>query len=171
MMSTIHMRDLDLHTYGELPLIGEKAPDVVLTKTDLSTVSLEDFSGKAILLNVYPSIDTNVCFNSVKTFNQAAIDHKDLLIACVSMDLPFALQRISVGEQFDNLLFLSDYRNREFGDLFGLTIADGPLAGLLARAVIVLDKDHKVIYHELVDEITEQPNYEKALKALMGNND
>ena len=165
-MSTIQLKDMDLHTYGELPKIGQQAPNFLLTATDLTMRSLEDFAGKSILLNIYPSIDTNVCFASVKKFNEATLKNKDTVIACISMDLPFALKRISEGEEFNKVLFLSDFRNREFGDLYGLTIADGPLAGLLARAVIVLDKDHKIIYHELVKEITDQPDYEAALNSI-----
>lgn len=165
-MSIIQMKNTDMHTFGELPKLQSQAPEFILTKPDLSTVSLADFSGKAVLLNVYPSVDTQVCYESVKTFNQASDLDDDLIIACISMDLPFALQRIQIGESLDNIQFLSDFRNREFGDSYGLTIADGPLAGLLARAVIVLDKEHKVIHQELVADISNPPNYQAALESL-----
>lgn len=165
-MSTIHMKKTEMHTYGDLPAIGDAAPDVALTRTDLSTLSLQDFAGKAVLLNVYPSIDTQVCFESVKTFHQAANEHGDVHIACVSMDLPFALSRVQAGEDFKNIELLSDFRNREFGEQYGLTIADGPLAGLLARAVIVLDANHKVVYRQLVEDISNPPDYAAALASL-----
>lgn len=164
-MTDIRLRDISMHTFGELPKIGEIAPNFVVTKSDLATVSLNDFKGKAIIMNVYPSIDTNVCFNSVKKFN-ASHPQKDVVILCISMDSPFALRRIAEGEKLANILFLSDCRNREFGELYGLTIADGPLAGMLARAVIVLDADHRVAYHELVEDVSNPPNYQAALEAI-----
>ena len=166
-MSTIHMKDLEIHTFGELPEVGSDAPDFILTSKDLTTKSLQDFSGKAMLINVYPSIDTSVCFESVKTFSDAAAKKKDMVVVCVSMDLPFALQRVATGESFDNILFLSDYRNRDFGDRYGLTMADGPIAGMLARAVIVLNKDHKVVYRELVEDVTSPPDYNKGLSNII----
>ncbi len=165
-MPTIKMKNIDIHTYGELPSIGSAAPGFILAGTDLEEVSRENFSGKSMLLNIYPSVDTTVCFSSVKRFNQAASKMQDVVVACISMDLPFALKRISEGEQFNNVLLLSDFRNRAFGDTYGLTLADGPLAGLLARAVVVLDQNHKIVYHELVKDITLQPDYDAALNAL-----
>lgn len=162
-MAIIHLREQSFNTYGNLPEIGAHVPDFVATKIDLSTMSLAEYAGKPVLINVYPSIDTNVCFSSVKKFHESI---KNVIVLCISMDLPFALRRVSEGDNFDNILFLSDFRNREFGDLFGLTIADGPLAGLLARAVIVLDADHKLVYKELVPDISMPPNYKAALENL-----
>ncbi len=166
-MGILYLKEKRIHTYGDLPEIGSLAPNFVATKVDLSTCSLEDFKDKAILLNVYPSIDTKVCFESVKKFQAAAIENQNIEILCISMDLPFALKRVLNGEQLHSITFLSDFRNREFGDLFGLTIADGPLAGLLARAIIVLNANHQVIYHELVRDISNPPNYQAAFDTLL----
>lgn len=166
-MATIYLKDQPLHTYGELPQIGSEAPNFVATRADLSTCALNDFKNKAVLINVYPSIDTKVCFDSVKKFQETAINHHDIAIICISMDLPFALNRVVSGENLKAITFLSDFRNREFGDLFGLTVADGPLAGLLARAIIVLDVNHRVVYHELVADVSNPPNYQTALDKLL----
>jgi thiol peroxidase len=166
-MGIIYLKEKQLHTYGELPEIGSVAPNFIATKTDLTTCSLDDFKNKAILINVYPSIDTQVCFESVKKFQKAALNNHDIEILCISMDLPFALKRVISGEKLEAITFLSDFRNREFGHLFGLTIADGSLAGLLARAVIVLNSNHQVIYHELVAEVSNPPNYQAALDQLL----
>ncbi len=163
-MALIHLREQAFHTHGNMPEMGDLVPNFVATKTDLSTTSLEDYAGKAVLINVYPSIDTNICFGSVKKFHETI--KNDTVVLCISMDLPFALKRVSEGENFEGIIFLSDFRNREFGDLFGLTIADGPLAGLLARSVIVLDEDHKLVYKELVPDIANPPNYQAALASL-----
>ncbi|PJD92936.1 MAG: lipid hydroperoxide peroxidase [Legionella sp.] len=166
-MGTIYLKEQRLRTYGELPEIGSEAPDFVATKVDLSTCSLADFKNRAVLINVYPSIDTKVCFDSVKKFQEAAVINHDVAVLCISMDLPFALKRVLQGENLKSITFLSDFRNREFGDLFGVTIVDGPLAGLLARAIIVLDSNHRVIYHELVADVSNPPNYQAALDRLL----
>ena len=166
-MGTIYLKKKQLHTYGELPEIGSTAPNFIATRSDLSTCALDDFKNKAVLINVYPSIDTQVCFESVKKFQQAALNRHNIEILCISMDLPFALKRVISGEHLEGITFLSDFRNREFGELYGLTIADGPLAGLLARAVIVLDATHRVIYHELVYDVSNPPNYQAALDKLL----
>ena len=165
-MPTIQLKEAAMHTYHDLPKLGETAPNFIATRPDLTALSLLDLKGKAVLINVYPSIDTQVCFKSVQTFNKEAQHKKDVVILCISMDLPFALKRISEGESFRDIILLSDFRNREFGERYGLTIADGPLAGLLARAVIVLNAKHQVVYHELVKEISNPPNYQLALEAL-----
>jgi len=165
-MTAFKLENHEFHTFGDLPAIGEKVTDFALCRTDLSVASLEDFAGRPMLINVYPSIDTAVCFDSVNRFNAAVDGEQDLAIVCVSMDSPFALQRIEMSESLGNVTLLSDFRNRDFGDSYGLTIADGPLAGLLARAVIVLDKDHQVLYRELVSDISHSPNFDAALDAL-----
>lgn len=165
-METIYLREKQLHTCNSLPELGSDAPHFIATKLDLSTCSLEDFKDQPILINVYPSLDTKICFESVKKFQDAALKKQDIKIICISMDLPFALNRIVTGEHLEQLTFLSDFRNRDFGDLFGLTITDGPLAGLLARAVIVLDSSHRIIYKELVSDVSNPPNYQAALDAL-----
>lgn len=164
-MSTINLRDIALHTFGELPAIGQPAPHFALTDIHLETKELKHFTGKGMLLNVYPSIDTHTCFDSVAKFNRAVLAKKNFVVAGISMDLPFTLKRVAAGECFENVVLLSDFRNREFGDLYGLTIADGPLAGLLARAVIILDPDHKVVYRELVQDISNPPSYDAAMAA------
>lgn len=170
-MATIHLQEVEMHTHGEMPAIGSQAPDVPLTKTDLSTIRISDFDNVGMLINVYPSIDTSVCFDSVKNFQKQLPNNNNTQLICVSMDLPFSLQRIATGENdLKDILFLSDFRNREFGEAYGLTIADGPLAGILARAVIVLDKSHQVVYTELVSDVSNPPNYEAALAALNTSN-
>ena len=166
-MPQIKMKDLAMHTYEGFPKVGQTAPNFALTKIDLSTTVLSDYANKTVLLNIYPSIDTQVCFNSVKHFNEnISHQHNNVIIACVSMDLPFALKRIGEAEKFENIELLSDFRNREFGNTYGLTIADGPLAGLLARAIIIIDPQQKIVYTELVKDITNPPNYEEALKHI-----
>lgn len=169
-MTEIYFRDQPIHTFGSVLQLGTEAPNFLLTKTDLSTVTLENFSGKALLINVYPSIDTQVCFESVKKFSRSIKAHAaNVEVLCVSMDLPFALRRISEAEGLDNVTMLSDFRNRDFGALYGLTIIDGPLAGLLARSVIVLDPQHRTVYQELVKDVTQPPNYQAALAMLVSS--
>lgn len=165
-MSIIQMKELKMHSVDGFPKVGDKAPDFSLTKTDLSTVTLADYKGKTVLFNVYPSIDTVVCFESVKRFNAIQSRDENSVIVCVSMDLPFALKRIGDAEQYNNVDLLSDFRNREFGEQYGLTILDGPLAGLLARAVIIVDANQRVTYTELVDDITNSPDYDRAIKQI-----
>lgn len=167
-MAEIRLRDIPMSTYGILPAVGSKAPNFMATKPDLSTVELDQFMGQPVLINIYPSIDTSVCFNSVKKFSDGVAGNENLLVMCISMDLPFALRRVVDGERINNILFLSDYRNREFGELYGLTIAEGPIAGMLARAVILLDSHHTVLYHELVVDQSQPPNYHAALDAANG---
>lgn len=166
-MAIVTLENKEFHTSSELPNIGELASNFVLTGTDLTEKKLSDFKGKTMLLNIYPSIDTNVCFLSVKKFNQTATEIPNVVIACISMDLPFALKRMSDAEHFSKVLLLSDFRNRAFGEAYGLRIVDGPLAGLLARAVVILNHDHKVVYHQLVKEISQQPDYDAALNVLI----
>jgi thioredoxin-dependent peroxiredoxin len=169
-MAKIQLSETILHTYGELPQVGEEAPNFRLTAVDLSTVDRTDFAGKAMLLNVYPSLDTAVCYSSAKKFNDFAKSRSDLVIACISVDLPFSLQRIqeNASQHLDSVQLLSDYKNRDFGACFGLIIADGPIGGMLARAVIVLDHEHRIAYHQLVSDVTEPPNYDKAIACIQG---
>lgn len=165
-MTDLNFKGKKTMTSGELPPIGSLAPDFYSTKTDLSTCSLSDFKEQCVLIDVYPSIETEICFKSVKKFQNIALENPNIAVLCLSMDLPFTLRRVEKGEDFQNVILLSDFRNREFGDLFGLTIINGPLAGLLARAVIILDKHHRIVYHELVQDISNPPNYRLALKSL-----
>lgn len=165
-MTTIHLNDIAMHTFGKMPSVGDVAPNFIATTADLLSVSLADFSGKSVLINVYPSIDTNICLGSVKRFNEEVKNGREMIVLCISMDLPFALKRIGEGESLKDIILLSDFRNREFGELYGLTINDGPLAGLLARAVIVLDPQHKVCHVELVSNIANPPDYFKAISCI-----
>lgn len=165
-MAQITLKGNPINTSGELPKAGTVAPDFVLTKTDLSDISLKDFAGKKIVLNIFPSVDTPVCSMSVRKFN-AEIDKFDNAVAiCASADLPFAHARFCGAEGIKSAISVSEMRNREFGDAYGVRIVDGPLAGLLARAVVVIDETGKVIYTQQVPEITQEPDYDQALNRL-----
>ena len=167
-MATVKLEGNEIHTIGELPGIGTKAPDFLLTKADLSDVTLKDFSGKKKILNIVPSLDTPVCATSAKKFNEEASRIDNCVILTISNDLPFAQKRFCDAEKIDRVLTLSQLRNREFGKNYGVEIVDGPLAGLLARAIVVLDENDTVIYTQLVPEITQEPDYDRAIKAVMG---
>lgn len=164
-MTTVTLKGNAFETVGNLPDIGSQAPDFTLVKQDLSEVSLKDFRGKKLVLNIFPSIDTGVCATSVRTFNQKAADLQNTQVLCVSMDLPFALGRFCGAEGIDRVATASGFRS-SFGKDYGLTFANGPLQGLYSRSVVVLDENGKVIYTEQVKETTEEPNYEAALKVL-----
>lgn len=155
-----------ISTGGELPAINGLAPDFILTANNLADMSLADFKGKKLILNIFPSIDTGVCAASVRQFNKAAADLPDTVVLCISRDLPFAMGRFCGAEGIENVVTLSEMRDRNFGKEYGVEIVDGPMAGLLARAVVVLDQDLKVVHTELVDDIVHEPNYEVALLAL-----
>ncbi len=165
-MAKTKLKGNPVNTSGRLPRLGMRAKDFVLTANNLADMTLADFAGKKILLNVFPSVDTSVCAMSVRTFNAEAAKVKNAVILCVSRDLPFALGRFCGAEGIDRVITLSELRNRDFGRNYGLEMIDGPMAGLLARAVIVLDAEGKVAYTELVDDITHEPNYAAAIKAL-----
>ncbi len=167
-MATVKLEGNEIHTIGELPGIGTKAPDFLLTKADLSDVTLKDFSGKKKILNIVPSLDTPVCATSAKKFNEEASRIDNCVILTISNDLPFAQKRFCDAEKIDRVLTLSQLRNREFGKNYGVEIVDGPLAGLLARAIVVLDENDTVIYTQLVPEITQEPDYDRAIKAVTG---
>lgn len=165
-MAKTKLKGNPVNTSGPLPRLGSKARDFVLTANDLSDKTLADYKGKKILLNIFPSVDTAVCAMSVRTFNQKAAKAKNAVILCVSRDLPFAFGRFCGAEGIDKVATLSELRNREFGKAYGLEMVDGPMAGLLARAVIIIDEAGKVTYRELVEDITQEPDYAAALKAL-----
>jgi thiol peroxidase len=167
-MAEITLEGKKIHTSGKLPKIGKKAPDFLLVKGDLSDVTLKDFSGKKKILNIVPSLDTGVCAASAKRFNELAKELKDTVILTISNDLPFAQERFCGAEGIDNVVTLSQLRNRSFGKKYGIEIVDGPLAGLLGRAIVVLDQQDTVIYTELVGEITQEPNYEAAANVVKG---
>lgn len=165
-MATITLRGTPLHTIGELPKVGAKAPDFKLVDGDLNNRSLADYKGKKKLLNIVPSLDTPVCATSTKKWNERAMGRNDVVMLVISADLPFAQKRFCGLEKVDNVIPLSMMRSRNFAKDYGVLIEDGPLAGLTARAVVVLDENDKVVYTELVPEIAQEPNYDKALAAL-----
>lgn len=164
-MADITLKGNPIHTSGDLPTTGSAAPDFKLTNADLADVGLADFAGKKKLLNIVPSLDTPVCALSTKKFNDYARDHGDTVMLIVSADLPFAQKRFCGNEGLDNVVPLSTFRS-SFAEDYGVTIEDGPMAGVTARAVVVLDADDTVRYTQLVGEIAEEPDYEAALKAL-----
>ena len=165
-MANITLKGNPIHTSGELPKAGAKAPDIKLVSKDLKDVSLADFKGKKKLLNIVPSLDTPVCALSTKKFNDHAKAHSDTVILVISADLPFAQSRFCGNDHLDNVVPLSLMRGQKFASDYGVVIQDGPLAGVTARAVVVLDANDKVVYSEMVPEIGQEPDYQKALKAL-----
>ncbi|MGB6092197.1 MAG: thiol peroxidase [Moheibacter sp.] len=154
-----------IHTVGSLPAVNTQAEDFTLVANDLSEKSLSDFKGKNVILNIFPSLDTGTCAASVRAFNQKAASLDNTVVLGISKDLPFASGRFCTAEGIDNVITLSDFRS-DFGHQYGVEQADGPLKGLLSRAVIVINPDGKIIYEEQVAELTEEPNYEAALASL-----
>ncbi len=165
-MATVTLQGDPIHTSGDLPAVGDQAPDFRLVTTDLIDVNLGDYAGKKKLLNIVPSLDTPVCAVSTKKFNENAKQRKDLVVLVISADLPFASERFCSSEGIDNAITLSMMRSRKFAKDYGVLIEDGPLAGITARAVVLLDESDKVVYTQLVPEIGEEPDYEAALAAL-----
>lgn len=165
-METIYFKGTPCHTYGTVPAVGTDAPCFHLTGVDLGRVQCSDFKDKRVVLNIFPSLDTEVCARSVRKFNQEAASLSDTVVICVSMDLPFAMQRFCTANGIENVITASAFRSPLFGQKFGVQLVDGPLAGLLARAVIVIDRDRKIAYRELVEEITNEPDYKAALSVL-----
>lgn len=170
-MAQITLKGSSVNTIGELPKVGEKAPDFLLTKTDLSDISLKDVKGKKAILNIFPSIDTPVCSTSVRKFNEEISKFNNAVVLCASLDLPFAHARFCDTEGLNNVIAVSEMRNREFGSNYGVRMVNGPLAGLFARAIVVIDESSKVIYTQLIGEITEEPDYDKALNVLKNRPD
>lgn len=165
-MAEITLQGNPIHTSGDIPAPGDKAPDFKLTAGDLQDKSLADYAGRKKLLNIFPSVDTGVCATSVRKFNEYAGKHPDVVMLQVSADLPFAHGRFCSQEGLDNVETLSMLRDKSFAEDYGLLMVDGPLAGLCARAVVVLDEDGKVVHSQLVPEIAEEPDYDAALAAL-----
>ncbi len=164
-MTTVTFQGNPVST-GTLPAVGDKAPDFTLTATDLSDKTPADFAGKTIVVNIFPSIDTPVCAASVRRFNQEASGLDNTVVLCVSADLPFAHQRFCEGEGLDDVIPLSVFRSPEFGKDYGVLITDGPLNGLLSRAIVIIDPDGTVRYTQHVAEISEEPEYQAVLDAL-----
>lgn len=165
-METVFFKGTPCHTYGTLPAAGEKAPCFTLVDSDMNEIRCSDYRGKRIVLNIFPSLDTPVCAASVRRFNAEAAGIDNTAVICVSMDLPFAAKRFCTAEGIDGVTVASAFRSPMFCEKYGMEIVDGPLAGLLARAVIILDEDRKVIYSQLVEEITHEPDYEAAISVL-----
>jgi thiol peroxidase len=165
-MAQITLKGNPIHTSGDLPKTGAAAPAYTLVRTDLSEISNKDLSGQRVVLNIFPSMDTPTCAASVRKFNARANEKPNTTILCVSADLPFAQKRFCAAEGLDNVVPASTFRSADFGKTFGVALVDGPLKGLLARAVIVVDGSGKVIHTELVPEIAQEPDYNAALAVL-----
>ena len=165
-MANITLGGNPIETTGNLPAIGSTAPDFKLTATDLSDKSLSDYHGSRLILNIFPSVDTGTCAQSVRTFNEKASKLNNTKVLCISKDLPFALARFCGAEGLENVESLSDFKTGNFGKDYGLTFKTGPLETLLSRCIVVIDTEGKIIHTEQVAEIKDEPNYEAALKAL-----
>ncbi|HHP7241941.1 MAG TPA: thiol peroxidase [Cyclobacteriaceae bacterium] len=166
-MATVTLGGSPVNTYSDLPSIGSKAPGFTLTKNDLSQVSLSDFDGKSIILNIFPSIDTGVCATSTRTFNQKVASLENAMVLCISADLPFAHSRFCEAEGIEEAITLSTFRDGgAFAKAYGTLLVDGGFAGLNARAVVVIGADGNVAYTELVSEIGQEPDYDSAIAAL-----
>ena len=165
-MAKITLHDNASNTNGELPAVGSQAPDFSLVDGELNDVRLSNYAGKKKLLNIVPSLDTPVCATSTKQFNESAAGRDDVVMLVISADLPFAQGRFCTAESVDKVVPLSMMRSRNFAKDYGVLITDGPLAGITARAIVVLDENDKVVYTELVPEIAQEPDYDAALAAL-----
>lgn len=165
-MAKITLKGNPIETIGKLPKVGKKAPKFNLTKADLSKAKLKDFKGSKLVLNIFPSIDTGTCAASVRKFNEKAGKLENTKVLCISKDLPFAQARFCGAEGLENVITLSDYTKGKFGKNYGVTIKEGPLEKLHSRAIVIIDENGIVKYTQQVPEITEEPNYEEALKAL-----
>jgi thiol peroxidase len=165
-MANVTLKGNPIHTIGELPKVGATAPDFKLTANDLKDLSLGDFAGKRKVLNIVPSLDTEVCATSTRKFNEKAGQLPGTVVLIISADLPFASKRFCVAEGLKNVVPLSLLRDKKFAQDYGILLTDGPLAGLTGRAVVVLDAANKVIHSQLVPEIAQEPDYDAALAAL-----
>ena len=165
-MAKIKLKGNTINTGGELPQAGSQAKSFQLIASDLSTKTLENFKGKNLVLNIFPSIDTGTCAASVRNFNKSAATLSDTIVLCISRDLPFAQSRFCGAEGIENVVMLSDFDTGQFGKDYGLDIIDGPLRGLHSRCIVIVNSEGKIIYTEQVAETTEEPNYELALKSL-----
>lgn len=165
-MAQITLKGSPIHTSGDLPKVGSAAPAYTLVRTDLSEVTPKELAGQRVVLNIFPSLDTPTCAASVRKFNARANEKPNTTVLCVSADLPFAQKRFCGAEGLDNVVPASTFRAADFGQAYGVTLTDGPLKGLLARAVVVVDEAGKVVHTELVPEIAQEPDYNAALAAL-----
>lgn len=169
-MAEITLHGETIETVGELPAVGTEAPPFTLTTTDMSDVSLGDFVGKTVVLNVFPSVDTSVCAASVRRFNEIAGSREDTVVLCISADLPFAHGRFCEAEGLVDVMPLSTFRSPVFGQDYGVAVATGPVTGLMSRAIVIVDGAGKVVYTEQVPEIGQEPDYDAVLAALAGRN-
>jgi thiol peroxidase len=165
-MAQTKLGENTIHTSGNLPSVGSRAPEFLLAGTDLKEISLKDFKDKNVILNIFPSIDTRVCATSVREFNKLATSVNNTVVLSVSKDLPFAHKRFCGAEGINNVIMLSDFRNKGFSDDYGVLMQDGGMAGLHARAIVVIDPQGIVKHTELVPAIGQEPDYQAALNAL-----
>lgn len=165
-MASITLEGNKIHTVGELPAVGSDAPGFNLTNSELGDSSLSDYSGKKVIMNIFPSIDTGVCAQSTRKFNEAASKYENTVVLCISADLPFALSRFCGAENLDDVVTLSTFRSPEFGKDYGVCITDGPIKGLMSRAVVIIDENNKVTHIEQIPEITQEPDYEAAMARI-----
>lgn len=159
-MATVKFKGTDVQTNGNLPSIGATAPEFTLVGGNLAEVQLKDFKGKRVVLNIFPSLDTGTCAASVRKFNQWVSEKENVVVLCISKDLPFAQSRFCGAEGLENVITVSDFRYNTFSDTYGVTLTDGPLKGLMTRSVVAIDENGKIVYTELVDEIVNEPSYE-----------
>ena len=165
-MSHLTFKNTPIELVGTFPKVGDKAPDFSLIDKNLRSITREDLTGKRVVLNIFPSVDTPVCAIQLKTFNQQLSGMKDVTLLFSSLDLPFAYSRFCAAEGIENAITASDYQQLSLAENYGVKMKNGPLAGLYARAVLILDEAHQIIYAELVSEVTDEPNYEAALAVL-----
>ena len=165
-MAKITLRGNPINTSGSLPEKGSKAPAFSLVKSDLSTLTLDELAGKKVILNISPSLDTGICATAVRKFNVLAAGRENTVVLAITKDLPFAHGRFCSTEGINNVVALSGFRDTAFGKAYGVDILDGPMAGLYARSIVVIDEKGKVVYTELVPEIVQEPDYDKTLAAL-----
>ena len=165
-MAKLTLHGDPINSIGDIPSVGAQAPNFTLTKNDLSSLSLSDLKGKRVILNIFPSIDTGTCANSVRRFNKEASELDNTTVLCISKDLPFAQARFCGAEGLDNVITLSDYKNDDFGTLYSTKFVDGPLCCLHSRAVVIIDEGGTIVHTEQVSEIVDEPNYSSALGHL-----
>lgn len=165
-MANITLKGNQISTAGELPEVGSSAPDFTLTKSDLQDVTLKDFEGQQVVLNIFPSIDTSTCAASVRHFNKSASEMENTVVLCISKDLPFAHKRFCEAEGLNNVITASEFKNDNFSSAYKVMITSGPLEGLMSRAIVVVDESGVIKYVEQVPEIVDEPDYDSALKAL-----
>jgi len=159
-MATVKFKGGDVQTNGQLPAVGSQAPEFTLVGSGLQEIHLSDYKGKRVLLNIFPSLDTGTCAASVRKFNKWVSEKENVVVICVSKDLPFAQSRFCGAEGLENVITASDFRYNTFATDYGVLLRDGPLKGLISRSVVAIDENGKVIYTELVPEIVDEPNYD-----------